>query len=368
MPVPVDLDNDTPYPAFKVQFSSIEGGTILTFAMSHCVADGNGMDELMRMLIKEIREQDMSSSASEQPTTALLGMDRTAASAITSDSDFDIDLHPAYRWRVPSRASDAPPQSNTTDKMPPRPFEATAPELPFVFRIPADKLKQLKSDATTPNATRPISTHDALAALVWRSIMLIRSRRHPDLDSDHAPSPNTQTSWFMPMSARPLLSLPPAYIGNAVYQLTATLPLADLLDTTSGLKTAATAVRQAITSVTPARVASYVNLLNSDEERAARLGWQFENGTIGTTGVGMGTCFGSGVLVGDWGGAFGETVRFRMIGEEGPGADVLPRGPDVEAEIVVPVMEGELEMLMGEECLGKYIKDQDIETCRSRDN
>jgi len=68
------------------------------------------------------------------------------------------------------------------------------------------------------------------------------------------------------------------------------------------------------------------------------------------------------------GGAFGETVRFRMIGEEGPGADVLPRGPDVEAEIVVPVMEGELEMLMGEECLGKYIKDQDIETCRSRDN
>jgi trichothecene 3-O-acetyltransferase len=62
MPVPQDLGNDRPFAAYKMRFSAIDGGTILTFAMSHCVAEGTGTNELMRVLSEETRfAQDHSS-------------------------------------------------------------------------------------------------------------------------------------------------------------------------------------------------------------------------------------------------------------------------------------------------------------------
>src|SRR5450756_766114 len=39
--VPRDIGNDRPYNAFKVQFSAIEGGTIITVSLSHSVGDGS---------------------------------------------------------------------------------------------------------------------------------------------------------------------------------------------------------------------------------------------------------------------------------------------------------------------------------------
>jgi len=53
VPVPQDLGNDRPFAACKVQFGAIAGGTILTFAMSHSVADGSATNELMRILSEE---------------------------------------------------------------------------------------------------------------------------------------------------------------------------------------------------------------------------------------------------------------------------------------------------------------------------
>ncbi|MCJ1485453.1 hypothetical protein MMC06_005627, partial [Schaereria dolodes] len=55
MPIPQDLGNDRPFAACKMQFSTIDGGTILTFAISHSVADGTGTNELMRVLSEETR-------------------------------------------------------------------------------------------------------------------------------------------------------------------------------------------------------------------------------------------------------------------------------------------------------------------------
>ncbi len=55
MPIPQDLGDDRPFAACKMQFSAIDGGTILTIAMSHSVADSTGTIELMRVLIDEKR-------------------------------------------------------------------------------------------------------------------------------------------------------------------------------------------------------------------------------------------------------------------------------------------------------------------------
>lgn len=184
MPVPADLDNEMPYPAFKVQFSSIDRGAILTFAMSHTVSDGNGMDELMRILAEEVRN---SNSSMNPITNGYIGMDRGPIRNVKNDIPFDINEQPAYRWK-----EQIPPQ-------PPHPFRAATAELPLIIQISPAKLRQLKSDATTPDAP-PISTHDAIVALMWRSLLLIRSRR-----TDSKPDHSMKTNLFLPSDCRSTL-------------------------------------------------------------------------------------------------------------------------------------------------------------------
>ena len=347
MPFPQDIGNDQPSAACKMQFSAIEGGTILTFAISHCVADGSGTNELMRVLSEETRFAQEHSSEDvakhSMAVTPKMGQDRSLLRNITSDMVFNIDDHPAFRWKTTDPAK-APP----LQKPSPHPFEPTLPEIPVLLRISAACLAQLKTDATLPGAP-PISTHDALGALIWRTVLLIRSRRST-LARDLPPS--ITSNIFMPSDARRHLNLPSSYVGNAVYQLTAALEVGALLSP-SGLQHAASALRRAITSVTPALVASYMTML---KERW--IDWQFMNGTLSTTGVAMGTDWTSGVLYSqDWGKAFGPMVRMRSPGVVGEAYNcVMPKLPDGGAEVIVAVMPDEVEVLKGVEGFGKYLE------------
>jgi len=348
MPVPLDLGNDRPFAACKMQFSAIDGGTILTFAMSHSVADGTGTNELMRVLSEETRFAQKHSSdgvANEVRSMAVttgMGQDRSVMRNMKSELAFNIEDHPAYTWKT-TPPTNAPP----LEQAPTHPFEATSPEIPILLRISAASLAQLKADATTPGAA-PISTHDALSALVWRSVLLIRSRRSA-LAQDLPAS--TIVSIFMPSDARHHLSLPPSYVGNAVYQLTAALDLGTLLSP-SGLQHAASAVRRAITAVNPALVSSLITMTNEKW-----IDWQFLS-TASTTGVAMGTDWTSGSLYSDdWGEAFGPLVRYRYPGVVGEGGScIMPKLPDGGAEVILSVMSEEVEVLTGVECFGKYIE------------
>lgn len=207
-----------------------------------------------------------------------------------------------------------------------------------------------QTDSTTPNAP-PISTHDALSALIWRSVLFIRSHRR---STPTQPLPaSTASSIFLPSDARRHLALSPAYVGNAVYQLTATLDLATLLSPT-GPQAAASAIRQAITAVTPDLVASYTT-----ELQRRWVEWQFMNGTTDTTGVGMGTDWTSGTAIygDDWGEAFGPVVRYRYPGAVGDSGNcVLPKLADGSAELLVCVLPEEVEVLKGVECCGSYLE------------
>ena len=152
----------------------------------------------------------------------------------------------------------------------------------------------------------------------------------------------------MPSDARRHLHLPPSYIGNAVYQLAASLNLSTLFSP-SGLQHAATAIRSAITSVNPTLVSSYVAMTNT-----RWVDWAFES-TASSTGVAMGTDWTSGSLYShDWGSAFGPLVKYRYPGEAGN--CVMPKLPDGGAELIVAVMPQEVEMLKGITCFGKYIE------------
>ena len=335
VPVPLDLGNDRPFAACKVQFSAIAGGTILTFAMSHSVADGCATDELMRILSEETRlaQQHQGVKAHRMTASTKLGLDRSILRTITSSVPFNISDHPAYISRLPP----------SPDLAPPHPFSATSPEMSVLIRICAASLVRLKSDAT-PLEGPPISTHDALCALSWRSLLLIRSRRRQLIPA------STMSRIFMPSDARRHLHLPTSYIGNAVYQLAVALEL-DTLLSPSGLQHAARAIRLAIMAVKPDLVASYMA-----ELKERWVDWGFLVGTS-TVAVAMGTDWTSGELYShDWGEAFGPLVRYRYPGEGGAGNCVFPKLPDGSAEVMLGVMPNEVEILRGDECFGKYLR------------
>ncbi|OAP59490.1 hypothetical protein AYL99_06788 [Fonsecaea erecta] len=348
VPVPQDIGNDQPFAACKIQFSTIEGGSILTWAMSHCVADGSGNNELMRVLseatklAQEQRARDV--VLAQAATSTQLGLERSLLRGITSEIPFRLEDHPGYM-------ADAPKQP------PSHPFEATSPEVHVLFYIPATRVAQLKADATQPGAP-PISTHDAICALIWRSLILIRSQR--STEARNLPA-STKTNLFMPSDARRHLNLPPSYIGNAVYQLSVSLDLGTLVAPHTGLQEAASAVRRAITAVTPALVRSVMA-----ETNKKWIDWAFM-GSYSSTGVAMGTDWTSSALYQqDWGAAFaGTPARYRYPSEPGLNA-IMPKLPDGAAEVIVSVMEGEMENLSSGECFGKYIERQPFQGSTQR--
>ncbi|KAF7374763.1 hypothetical protein MSAN_00361800 [Mycena sanguinolenta] len=303
MPISRDLTNDRPHAACKLQFSAIDGGTILTVAMSHCAADGVGTDDWMRILTQETRLAQESSRMSERPQGC------------------DPGLH---------RKSEQAP-SNV--------FGATSTKVPVLLRLSPAGAVQLKADATTPGER--ISTHDALCALMWRTVLLMRRR------SSAQSIPLSATSnLFMPSDARRHLpDLPCPYVGNAVYQIIAALDVATLLSP-SGLARAASEVRRAITAVTPSLVESYMTFIR-DPIASRFIDYQFMNGSTTTTGFAMGTSLGSGDAMygGDWGKAFGSLVTFRVVGE--PVNTVLPKLPDGSIEAIVAVAPEDVETLTG---------------------
>jgi hypothetical protein len=334
VPIPQDIDNSRPYAACKVQFSAIEGGTIVTFSMSHSVADGSGTNEMLRILSEHTRraqaQQDKVVEETNSPASKqAVDQDRNLLRDMTSKLEFNIDDHPAYMWHP------TPPGNH--------PFKALSPEVPAIMHISTSKLAQLKADATLTGSPT-ISTHDALAGLMWRSMLLIRSRR--STSAQDLPRPSIG-SIFMPSDARRHVNLPQSYIGNAVYQLTASLNL-DILFSSSGLQHAAAAIRHAITAVTPELVRSLLAMTN---ERW--IPWRFIE-SASTTGLAMGTDWTSGDLYKlDWGPAFGSMVRYRYPDEAF--SCILPKLPDGSAEVMMGVIPDEIETLRGKECFGNYL-------------
>ncbi|KAK0879217.1 hypothetical protein LTR87_006887 [Friedmanniomyces endolithicus] len=335
VPIPRLIDDDQPFAACKVQYSAFEGGTVLTWGISHSVTDGSGNNELTRILSEQVRlaGQPTGTIAKE---TSILGLDRSALRSITTGPPFKIEDHPGYA--KPS----VPPQLH--EGVPAHPFQASSPEVPVVIRITASNLAKLKSDATLGNGAR-VSTHDALAGLLWRSTMLIRSRRTA---SGEGVPPTTSTTLFFPSDARKHIHVDNSYIGNAVYQLAVSEELGNLLSQI-GLQYAASAIRRAITAVTPDLVTSLMSEVN---RRWVDWAWATA-GTLSTTGVAMGTNWTSGaVYLDDWGEAFGPVVRFRYPGEAGSNA-ILPKLPDGAAEVMVSVRPSEVDILRGGGCFGK---------------
>lgn len=329
VPVPQQIGNERPFAACKVQFTAINGGTIIAISHSHSVGDGAATNELMRVLSEETKlAQSTERSELPRPETPDMGLDRSVMTNITSERQFNIDDHPGYASSTVSN-SNVPKQEASTINS----FKTAAPETLVFFRLSPSSLAKLKAEATLPEGP-PISTHDALAALIFRNVILIRSQRTP---KEQGSLDNVFGQLYMPSDARRRLNIPASYIGNVVYQLGVSLELNKLFST-SGLAQAAGAIRRAILAITPELVASLVV-----EQKESWVNWAFPS-TFQTTGIAMGTDWTSGELyTHDWGNAFGPLIRYRFPDEAFN--SILPKLPDSSAELQVSVLPEEVEKL-----------------------
>jgi hypothetical protein len=337
LPFPLDLSNDQPFAACKVQYTAINGGSIITWSMSHCVGDGTANNEMFRVLSEEMRLSESVSDSKKSSTTGDMGLNRSFLCNVTSDRPFDIKDHPGYM--INPKAAPEPAASDDSVPL----FHAQIAKILVLLQLSPKALVQLKKDATLPNGPQ-ISTHDAIAALVWRSVLLIRTR---SAKASQEVIDKTVGDLFFPSDGRKHLGIPDSYIGNVVYQMKMALPLATLLSAT-GLPAAASAIRTAILAVNSEIVKSH-----NAKMKDGWIDWSFPS-TFLTTGVAMGSDWTSGGLYGlDWGEAYGKLVKYRYPGEVF--TYILPKLPDGSAEILVGVLPEEVDILKGEDCFGKYL-------------
>jgi hypothetical protein len=327
VPVPLQIGKSSTAPACMVQFSVIDGGSIVTWAMSHSVADGRGTDILLKLLSENVRlAQTSSKDFLSDGVPEWVGIDRSAIKNFRSDVPFDVAHHAAYSAGLTPPAT---PPAAETDTMPPSPSLAT-----IVVALSRAGLERLKKACQPEEELGWISSHDAICALLWRTHVLTSGDTGKNEES---------TRIFFPSDARQKLGLDKEWVPNAVYQVTASVSLADMreMEDVKALRMAASAVRTALSSINSEDVKSYFQHLET-------VGW-VDWGFLAMTPVdfAMGTDWSSEVYADDWGEAFGALRSWRYPSEPGSirmGA-ILPKRPDGSAEVMLTVGEDQVELV-----------------------
>ncbi|EJD45561.1 hypothetical protein AURDEDRAFT_151906 [Auricularia subglabra TFB-10046 SS5] len=193
--------DDLPAPVLLVQLTRMDNGCTLALLFHHSAIDGAGSGRLWAAWAAAARGDTL-------PELALFPRRETLGTEPIPQGN--IACHPGYTTLAPVPAPGPPVESVTTQ-----------------FWFAEGKLKALKAAATSPDVAAGswISSHDALAALLWTHIAPTRSM---------SVIANIRTRLHPP--------LPASYIGNAVYAASAPGPAGTL-------QAAALAIRGAVRAV-----------------------------------------------------------------------------------------------------------------------
>ncbi|KAE8365530.1 ClpP/crotonase-like domain-containing protein [Aspergillus caelatus] len=220
---------------FRVNF--IQGGVILVIQILHTVIDGTGVTECVKIFAENLRKAHAGEFGHPlQTTNEKWVSDRTAL--VSGEGRMgDIENHPAF-------TTSAFAHGNITG----------VEQACRTYRISRDALVELKK-AASPSFPRDaedwISTGDAIAALIWRSILVARHRAGA-LPADAV------AKFGQPVDCRKLLELPKPYFGNAFYIMRSDMPFDALRDPQTGLRAAARILRADVKSVTADRIRDLV--------------------------------------------------------------------------------------------------------------
>ncbi|RHZ43440.1 uncharacterized protein CDV56_100517 [Aspergillus thermomutatus] len=220
---------------FRVNF--IQGGVILVIQILHTVIDGTGVTECVKIFADHLRKAHAGEIGHPLQTTKEKWVsDRTAL--VSGEGRIGaIENHPAFTTSAFAHGNIIGVEHACR-----------------TFRISRDALVDLKKAASPafPRDTEDwISTGDAIAALIWRSILVARHRAG-------ALSADAVATFGQPVDCRKLLELPEPYFGNAFYIMRSDMPFDALRDPQTGLRTAARILRADVKAVTADRIRDLV--------------------------------------------------------------------------------------------------------------
>ena len=350
---------DGPVDVCRLRANFAEGGLLLVVSIIHTVCDGRGITEVLKIFAEMVRKSQTGELLSrsideEEAPKHTYSFDRTS---VLSGNGLPgaIENHPAW----------------TTSPYKPRGGSANKTTRCTIFHINSDSLRVLKQAALQSSHTLSalaahqaprISTHDAIAALIWRSIML--ARRRAGIISDRI-----STQFCQAVDCRSHLNLPTPYFGNAIYPFKTSLAIPQLAPASatdsfdigqkSELETAARNIREKVNGVT---ANSFRDLLafaeRTEAESLIRLS-VWDDMSVGSLLLVSYFWFEMHEL--DFGDALGGNIEAFRLPSGGllPGMPVvLPRLPDGSCEFVVNEEEEVMKFLREDELLRRFASER----------
>ena len=252
VPVPV-MYQPEPNAEMIVQASLIEGGLLLTVCLCHSLTDGNGMNAIMIALAEQCK---LAAQVEGLLESRAMNMDRKVMVELTGNKK-NLGDHPAYgrmegafipktateKVRAPEGDGAEEPLNDSfimEDEAKKQAATSTARPPPQVhtYRISTANASALKEIAS---AQGRISTHEAIAALMWRTLTVARYK------TGRLSVEKTSTYSF-PHNSRRHVGLPKDWAGNCCYFVSASLPVSQILEPDS-LPVLATAIRTELNAV-----------------------------------------------------------------------------------------------------------------------
>nr|A0A3G1DJI9.1 RecName: Full=Acyltransferase M4; Short=AT M4; AltName: Full=Squalestatin S1 biosynthesis cluster protein M4 [Phoma sp. MF5453]AMY15061.1 acyltransferase AT1 [Phoma sp. MF5453] len=254
-------------PMMCAKLNLIKGGAILAYGFSHVLADGWANSELGRLWALHAAHVSQGIGFERQKAAT---PDDEIRRQLSTLPDFDADAPlDAFLQITPSEeatnflhkdvlAAEKAKKKAREKMMATLLAAGEVPELPrFTFwRFTPEKLKELKQAATSSDASKWISTMDALAGLFWSRIARIQGQS----SNGHQQS---RCIFALDIRRRLQQPVPLAYVGNVFSPVDAICPLDELESDSLGLKAAAQSMRQANKGWTQPRWEAWLNKIMS---------------------------------------------------------------------------------------------------------
>jgi hypothetical protein len=314
-----------PVEVCRIQANFIDGGLLLVIQINHVAIDGWGVTEVVKIFSENFRD-----AQARKIGHPLLMNENTYV------SDRRILVSSAGKLGDLAKHSALSQSGYAHANLEGKGFACRT------FCIPTDALAQLKKDASPIQPKDDgdwISTGDAIAALLWRSIMVARHRAG-ELQTPGA------VQFGQPYDCRKLMQLPEPYFGNSIYFLRTDVPFADMANGQDGICIAARAIRRDVNAVTADKFRDMVGLIERTQKHThTRLSfWE----DLSTSAIMYTSHFAFDMHAMD----FGELGRIQAFRQP-------PRGSMIGQTIVMPKLrDGSCEFLLTEtpqvfKCLGE---------------
>ena len=372
LPKPVYVQ-DGPVNVCRLRANFVDGGLLLVVSIIHTVCDGRGISDVLKIFADKLRKAQTGELASrsighEEAPKHTYSFDRTS---VLSGNGLPgaIENHPCWTASpLTSHGGFAGTKTLCTnfhisiDSLRALKQVASLSSSPSPSASSAINIAHPPDDRQTPSSDRAISisTHDAIAALIWRSTM--RARERAGILSDR-----TTTHFSQAVDCRARLRLPEPYFGNAIYGVKASLALPQLAPATDspgasrilGLQAAARAIRAEVSGATADKFHDLLGFVErTDMEMLTRLS-VMEDLSVGS--MLLVSYFGFEMHELDFGEALGGKIEAFRLPSRGlvPGMPVvLPRLPDGSCEFVINEQEEVMRFLAEDEIFRRFASEQ----------